>query len=280
MRNTGPWRKADPITKQRKKTVVRTKCLKRSREGQEVWWSCPTSSEGAMFRQLRWTLLIVRMTIHPFLIRKEPQYYWGQRYALLKACISKPSLQMGWHVTQFQLNYISWRCWMKFPEQVLQLWEWEQREKGVLGLTCLLLIRPLSVPSLMKKVLGKEWLQPWVCSKETKRSPRTWPPPLNSFPRSAAVCLPTAHCLRKIKPVICSRLCFGGPCSSQLNIIPDPYNRQHFVSIINLEIMHRKFTCSRVSCSHCPWKEPGHPLGTWKSFHRAQGFVLGCLPLL
>lgn len=108
------------------------------------------------------------------------------------------------------------------------------------------------------------------------RSPRTWILiSLDHISRSTATYLQMAHYLRKLRPVICLRLCFGGLFFSQLNIILDPYNRQLFISTTHLEIVCQKFACTRVSCSQCPLKEPGHPLGTWKSFCRTECFVLG-----
>ena len=46
-----------------------------------------------------------------------------------------------------------------------------------------------------------------------------------------------------------------------------------FQSII--EKVCQKLACTRVSCSKCLLKEPDHPSGAGKSFHRTEHFVLG-----
>lgn len=104
--------------------------------------------------------------------------------------------------------------------------------------------------------------QPWVCSEESQEITEDLDPGIPELPPDFL--LPKKN---------------GGLCFSQSSIVPDPHNRQHFLSIINLESVYQKFAYTRVSCSKCPLKEAGHPSEAWKYFHRTVLFW-GCLSLL
>lgn len=168
---------------------------------------------------------------------------------------------------------------MKLPASPLRCGDGSRRRRSAdpaLSCSFLSLSTPFILSRTRNRCQRRRGNNHCSAEKKAKRTPRTWT--LTSWamvPRSASVCLQTAHYWRKIEPVICLRLCFWGLCSSQPNIIPSPQTRQHFISIINLEIVCQIFAGTRVSRSKCPLKEPGHPLGAWKSFCITECFVLG-----
>lgn len=142
---------------------------------------------------------------------------------------------MEWLVVWFWLSYVRGSCWMKSPESPLRCGDGTRARKSTdsaISYGFSLCLPPSSYLEHERDARGEEEGN-MLCREESQEITKNPDPNILSH-GSKIMCFQTAHCQRKIEPVIFLRLCFWGLCSALPNVTPRPQTRQHFISIINL----------------------------------------------
>ena len=188
----------------------------------------------------------------PFYLGHEPRFCWGQQDAERLYFQPSSSDRMACGMVLVK----SYKQKLLDEESPLGCGDGNRRRRSTdAAISCRFsLSTSFILAKNVKEMSGKKRGQPLLCREESQEITKNLAPNiLRHGSKISSHVLPDCSVLKK-KRTSNLRLCFWGLCSSQPNIIPSPQTRQHFISIINLEIVCQILACTRVSRSKFPFE--------------------------